>query len=124
MPEGFPCDNLLAEPLHGALLVHSYPGREYSKQLTPITLCRSLSEYILMTFTATSRPQCSPFHTSANPPLNNALPVCSNEIGTFKDVGRSARRPQILYNALRQLSRVRDEILGLSSAWSAEVSFN
>ena len=57
MPEGFPCYDLPTEPLDGAPLVHSNAGREYSQQLTPITLCRSLSEYILMTFTATSRPQ-------------------------------------------------------------------
>ena len=127
MLESFPCDHLLAEPLHGVLLVYSHAGREHSDQLTPITLCKSLSEYILMTFTATSRPQCSPFHTSANPPLNGGFPVCSNETGTFKDVGRSARWPHVLYNDLRQLSRARGERFGLSNAWSAEhvdVSFN
>jgi len=90
MLEGFPCDNLLAELLHRALSIHEHAETEHSQKLTPITLRKSLSEYILMTFTATSRPRCSPFQTSANPPLYNASPVRSKEIGIFKDVGRSA----------------------------------
>ena len=47
-------------------------GPEGNRQLTPIIFCKSLVEYVLRTFTATSRPQCSPFHTSANPPLYSA----------------------------------------------------
>jgi len=92
-------------------------GTDHIQQLTPITLCNSLFEYILMTFTATSRPQCSPFHTSANPPLYIALPVRSKDIGVFKAVGRSAWRPHILHSDLRQFSRVCGERSGLSSAW-------
>jgi len=77
MPEGFPCNNLLAEPLFKQPSVRRRVVGEHSQQLTPITFCKSLSEYNLMTFTATSRPQCSPFHTSANPPLYEASPVLS-----------------------------------------------
>ena len=120
MLEGSPRDDLLAELLHRALSVHGSTGIEHNQQLTPITLCKSLLEYILMTFTAMSRPQCPPFHTSANPPLNNALPVRSRETGIIMVVGRSAWWPHILYNNLRQFSRVCGEILGLSSAWSKE----
>ena len=117
MPEGFPRNNLLAEPLHRLLSVRGHRGTERGQQLTPITLCKSLSEYILMTFTATSRPQCSPFHTSANPPLYKASPVRSKETGIFNAVGRSAWWLHILYNDLRQFSRARGERSGLSSAW-------
>ena len=112
MLEGFPSYGLLAEPLRRALSMHRHAGTGYGHELTPITLCRSLSEYILMTFTATLRPQCSPFHTSANPPLYNASPVRSKETGTCKLVGRSAWRPHILYNDWRQYSRVGGESLG------------
>ena len=90
MPKGLPCDNLLAEPLTGGRVSAQARGDGCGQQLTPTTLRKSSSEYILITFIATPRPQCIPFHTSANPPLNNALPVRSKEIGTFKDVGRSA----------------------------------
>ena len=38
----------------------------------------------------------------------------------FMVVGRSAWRPHILYNNLRQFSRVCGETSGLSSAWSKE----
>lgn len=75
--EGFPRYYLLAEPLHDALLVLGYAKREYTRQLTPIIFRRSLFEYVLMTFTATSRPQYSPFQTSAYPPLYNASLVLS-----------------------------------------------
>ena len=117
MPEGFPPNSLLTEPLHRALSAHGHVGTKHNHRLTPITLCKSLFECTLMTFSATSRPQCSPFHTSANPPLNTGLPVRSGGIEVFKVVGRSAWRPHILHNDLRQFSRVRGEISGLSSAW-------
>ena len=120
MVECFPCDNLLAELLQRILSVYMHVGTECGQKLTPTTLCKSLSEYILMTFTATSRPQCCPFQTSANPPLNNVLLVRSNGIGIFKDVGRSAWWPHVLYNVLRQFSRAPGERSGLSSAWSRE----
>ena len=74
MLEGFPGYNLLAEPLHGVLSVRRHAEREYNQELTPTIFCKSLVEYVLMTFTATSRPQCSPFHTSAYPPLYNGAP--------------------------------------------------
>ena len=90
MLEGFPCSSLLAESLYRAMSVHRYAGTEHGQQLTPTTLCKSVSEYILITFTAMSRPQWSPFHTSANPPLYNTLLVRSKEPEIFKDVGRSA----------------------------------
>ena len=70
MLEGFPCYNLLAEFLNVALSVDRKESA--TKKLTPIIFCNSLFEYVLKTFTATSRPLCSPFHTSANPPLYNA----------------------------------------------------
>ena len=73
--EGFPCDGLLAEPLHGVPSVHRHAERKHSRKLTPITFRKSLFEYIFMTFTATSRPRCFPFHTSVNPLLYNASPV-------------------------------------------------
>ena len=57
--------------------VRRHAEKEQDQRPTPITLCKSSSEYVLMTFTATSRPQCFPFHTSANPPLYNAVPVRS-----------------------------------------------
>ena len=69
MPEGFPRYDLLAKPLRRALLVHVDAEREHDQRLTPIIFCKSLFEYVFMTFTATSRPQCLPFHTSPNPPL-------------------------------------------------------
>ena len=75
MSEGFPRDNLLAEPLWGTVSVQMWEGG--NQQLTPIVFCKSLFEYVLMTLTATSRPRYSPFHTSANPPLHNATPVRS-----------------------------------------------
>ena len=80
MSEGFPYDNLLAEPLQRVLSVRMPMVKEHSQQLTPITFRKSPFEYVLRTFTATSRPQCSPFHTSADPPLYNASPVFSKEI--------------------------------------------
>jgi len=127
MPECPPRGSLFAELLDRTLSVHRHAGTERSLQLTPITFCKSLSEYILMTFTATSRPQCSALHTSAKPPLNNALPARSGEIGIFKDVGRRAWRPHVLYNDFRQFSRAPDEISGLSSTCSIKrvvASFN
>jgi len=69
-----------------------------------------------MTFTATSRPQCSPFHTSANPPLYNAAPVRSYEAWIFNALGRSAWCPHALYNNLRLFFRVLGERPGPSSA--------
>jgi len=77
MTKGFPCYDLLAEPLRKVPLVHRQAERERNQQLTPITFRKSLFEYVLKTFTATCRPQCSPFQTSANPPLHNAAPVRS-----------------------------------------------
>ena len=77
MPEGFPCHNLLAKPLHGAPSVHRHAEGESNQPLTPIIFCESLFEYVLMTFTATSRPQYSPFQTSANPPWYIATVVRS-----------------------------------------------
>ena len=88
--------------------------RSRDQELTPIIFCKSLFEYVLMTFTATSRPQCSPFHTSANPPLYDATPPYKTEI--FKTFGRSAWRPQVLYNDLRHFFRVWGERSALSSA--------
>ena len=115
MSECPPCNNLLAKSLHRTSSAHGHAGTERGHELTPITLCKSLSEYILMTLTATSRPQWSAFHTSAKPPLNNVLPVRSKAIGIFKDVGRSAWRPHVLYNDLRQFFRAPGEMSGLSS---------
>ena len=77
MPEGFPCQNFLAEPLYNAPSARKHVGGRHSEQLTPMIFCKSLFEYVLMTLTATSRPQCFPFHTSANPPLYSATPVRS-----------------------------------------------
>jgi len=77
MSEGFPRHDLLTEPLSVATLAHRHAERWHNLQLTPTTFCKSLFEYVLMTFTATSRPECSPFHTSANPPLYNATLVRS-----------------------------------------------
>ena len=77
MPKGLPRHNLFAEPLYGALSELRRTEMEHNQQLTPIIFCKSLFEYVLMTLTATSRPQCTPFHTSANPPLYNAAPVLS-----------------------------------------------
>ena len=71
MSKEFPHHNFLAEPLHSALSVSLNAG-EGRKQPTPIILSKSLFVYVLKTFTATSRPPCSPFHTSVNPPLYNA----------------------------------------------------
>ena len=116
MLEGSPYDNFLAEPLCGALSVRRYTGPESGQYLALITLCKSSLAYVLMTFTATSWPPCSPFHTSADPPLYSGLPVCSKEIGVFKDVGRSAWRPHILRNDLRQPPRACGERSGLSNA--------
>ena len=41
---------------------------EDNQQLTPSIFFKLSEEYVLTTFTATSRPQYSPFHTSALPP--------------------------------------------------------
>ena len=51
MPEGFPRYGLLAEFLHRKL---SILESLQDQQLTPITFSKSLLEYVLMTFTATS----------------------------------------------------------------------
>ena len=59
MPEGFPGHNLVAEPLHKVRSVHEHTERQDDQELTAIISCISLFEYVLMTFTATSRPQCS-----------------------------------------------------------------
>ena len=48
---------------------------EHVHRLTWITFCKLLFDHVLMTFTATSRPQYSPFQTSAYPPLYNGKPV-------------------------------------------------
>ena len=90
MLEGFPRNNLLAEPLHRVPSTHGHGRREHDQQLTPITFCKSPPEYTLITLMATSRSQCFPFHTSANSPLYNAFPVISKEIGIFKVAGRTA----------------------------------
>ena len=59
MTEGFPCYDFLAKPLRrqGAQSVDGHAERECTQELTPIIFCKSLVEYVLMTFTATSRPQ-------------------------------------------------------------------
>ena len=106
MPKGFPCHNLLAEPLQRVLLVHLQVERAGDQQLTPIIFRKSLFEYVLKTFTATSRPQWSPFHTSANPPLYNAPPIRSYHTWIFMALGTSAWRPQTLYNDLRHFFRI------------------
>ena len=90
MPKCFPRHNFFAEPLDGALSVHKRAGRGYNQQLTPTIFCKSLFEYVLRTFTATSRPQYTPFHTSANPPLYNAVSVRSYQTVTFMVFGRRA----------------------------------
>ena len=77
MLERFPCHNLLTEPLHDVLSAYGEAERENNRRPTPMIFCKSLFEYVLKTFTATSRPPCSPFHTSANPPLYNATTVLS-----------------------------------------------
>ena len=68
----------LAEPLRGSS-VSEFARREgeHVHRLTRIIFCKSLFEYVLMTFTATSRPQYSPFQTSAYPPLYNGKPFRS-----------------------------------------------
>ena len=101
MPEGFPGHNLVAEPLHKVRSVHEHTERQDDQELTAIISCKSQFEYVLMTFTATSRPQCSHFHTSAKPLLCNVTLVRSQQTGTFKALGRSAWRPHILYDDLR-----------------------
>jgi len=104
-----------------ALLLHGHAKVEHNRQLTPMIFCKSEFEYVLMTFTATSRQRCFPFHTSANPPLYNGPPVRSYEVGTLKVVGRSALWPHVLYSDLRKFFRVRGERSGLSSAWADKV---
>lgn len=89
MPQGFPHYHLLAEFLHKTLSVH-HTRREGRKKLAPIILCKSLSEYVLITLTATSRPRCSPFHTSANPPLYDTPPTLPNDTLIYMTRGRSA----------------------------------
>jgi hypothetical protein len=90
-------------------------GPEYNRQLTPIIFCRSLVEYVLRTFTATCLPECSPFHTSANPPLYSAHPIRSYLTVTRRAPGIMAWRPQTLYNNLRHLFRMSGERSGTSS---------
>ena len=55
-PEGFPHHDFFAEPLRDALSVRQGLGREHDRKPTPMIFCKSLFEYVLMTFTATSRP--------------------------------------------------------------------
>ena len=127
MLECFPRNDLLAEPLHGALSAHEHTERERNQQLTPTIFCKSLFEYVLITFTATSRPQYTPFHTSANPPLYNAASVRSYQTVIFMAFGRSAWRPHVLYNDLRHFFRIRGGKSRFSSAWlvkHVDVDFN
>ena len=77
MPEGFPHHDFFAEILHDLLSVRERVGNEHDQKPTLISFCKSLFEYILNTFMATSRPQCSPFQTSANPPPHKATPALS-----------------------------------------------
>ena len=105
-----------------ALSVHGHAERWHNQKLTPMILLRSLVVYVLMTFTATSRPQCFPFHTSANPPLYNATPVLSYQTETSNRFGRRAWPPHVLYNDLRHFFRVRGKSSRVSSAWSTERS--
>ena len=77
MPEDFPRNNLLTESLHGMPSALRHTEREDSQKLTPMIFCKSLFEYVLITFTATSRPEYFPFHTSANPPRYNATTLRS-----------------------------------------------
>ena len=84
------------------------------------TFCKSLFEYVLMTFTVTSHPQYTPLHTSANPPLYNATSVRSYKAVTFMEFGRRAWRPHVLYNDLMHFFRIRGERSRVSSAWMAK----
>jgi len=77
MPKVLPHHHLLAEPLRVPSVNFLSKESMSSERPTPIIFCRSLVEYVLMTLTATSRPQHSPFQTSAYPPLNSASPVRS-----------------------------------------------
>ena len=68
MAEGPPCHDLPAEPLRGTVNRWYTTNQGQTHQLTLLVGPRSFLEYTLRALAATSWPQCSPFHTSADPP--------------------------------------------------------
>ena len=86
MTKSFPGDDFLTE----SLCDWSTHTLRRNWKPTFLTLIRSLVVHIFSTFTATSTPSCSPFHTSPNPPRHRGASVRLWHSGICIDLGIKA----------------------------------
>ena len=104
MAKSPPHYNLLTEHLrHDQLAIADLGWSDWS--LTCVILSRLLVMYTTKTLTATLRPWCSPFHTSAYPPRYSGVSDRLWQSGICTDLGSRAWRPHILHKVLRHFFR-------------------